>query len=521
MKTPRFTRTLHFRMSALFLLLLGLSVGGYYWWINATVFRTYQDKEEEIWYEEKAEDELAGLAAELTPLMDDGPLLGRMIGSYAEDVERFGVEVILFDGRGFNVTSSAPDSLAMAVKRVDAVLLHDMTREEWDFSSYPLPGNIDAYENRIFHVQPIFTARTDSLEPPDAFLAASFRPLTIGIDELDADWRNLGFQAMVLILIYTAVTALIIMAWASRRIRGLSRGVAAFADGDFAQRVPDGSGDEIGALGRHFNTMAGRIEQMMAELGAKEEFQRHLVANVSHDLRTPLASLRGYVETLSLDPGTLSRAERQRYLEIITGNLDHLDKLIERTLILSRLDSGQTETRREDFPLGELADAVVSRCLPIARQQGVEIELEEGEDPQGCMVRADALQIGQALQNLLENGIKFNRTGGRVRIRIIPREEDVEIVISDDGPGIDATDLPHIFDRFYTGSKSRTRRSLEDSGYLAEPSTSNGLGLAIAQKIVSGHGGRLEVASSPGQGTEFRFALGRATEQPGIAEAGG
>ncbi len=509
MKMSNFTHSLHFRMSALFLVLLGLSIGGYYLWIDATVFKAYESKEEENWYENQEETELADLARQIAPVLDQDEARARILKDYGAKISGYKAEVSLFDLQGRNLLGSVDDSLTAAATRVDPSLLKDMAADEWDFSSYPVDTDIDAYENRIIDVVAVSGPGSGD-GPPAAYLVASFRPITMAVGELDSDWRSFGFRALVLVLIYAIVTALIIMAWASRRISNLTRGVAAFTAGDFDHRVSARSADEIGILGRHFNAMASRIQAMMEELGAKEQFQRQLIANVSHDLRTPLASLRGYVETLSMDPDNLSHAERNHYLGIITKNLDHLDQLIERTLILSRLESGQAHSSREDFPLGELTDSVLTRCETIAAGARVDLELEMGSDPGGFLVNADALQISQALQNLVENGIKFNKPGGSVIIRLIPHSTTIEVRVTDTGTGIPPEDLPHIFDRFYIGEKSRTRSALsKNSRFQATPPVSNGLGLAIAHKIITSHGSELKVASEPGRGTVFSFHLTR------------
>ncbi len=508
MKMPSFTHSLHFRMSALFLVLLGLSIGGYYLWIDATVFNAYDSQEEQDWYENREEGELADLAQRLAPVLDQEARRDSILVSYSAGIGKYNAEVALFDAQGNNLLSDPDDSLATALAHSDPVLLSKMADDDWDFSTYPLDTDIDAYENRIIDVVAI-GGQPDGA--PRAYLAASFRPVTVAVDEIQSDWRNFGFRALVLVLVYVIITALIIMAWASRRLRGLTRGVEVFTAGDFDHRVSARSADEIGTLGRHFNAMAARIQTMMRELGAKEQFQRQLIANVSHDLRTPLASLRGYIETLSMDPDNLSLAERNRYLEIINKNLDHLDQLIERTLILSRLESGQVHASYEDFPLGELADSVLARCEAVATSAKVELELEMGQDPAGFMVHADALQISQALQNLVENGIKFNRPGGGVIIRLVPHAETIEVTVTDTGMGIPTEDLPHIFDRFYIGEKSRTRSALlKNDRTGATPPVSNGLGLAIAHKIITSHGSELNVVSEPGRGSVFSFHLPRA-----------
>ncbi len=507
---PHFTRSLHFRMSALFLVLLGLSVAAFYFWISSTVFNAYDTKEEKLWFEEKEEPELAALSTQLANLMGDESARDDLIQAYGNQIASFRAEIVLFDTLGNNLVTTSTDSLAQNIQQVTTNLLQEMAGGQWDYSTYPIDTDIDAYPNRIVDVVPVL-ASGDIDSTVVGYLAASYEPITVAVGELDSDWRSLGFPALVLVLIYAIVTALIIMAWTSRRIRGLSHGVEAFSQGDFDHRVAANSADEIGSLGRHFNTMAGRIQTMMDELGDKEQFQRQLIANVSHDLRTPLASLRGYIETLSMDPDNLNSQERSEYFGIIAKNLNHLDKLIERTLILSRLESGQAHSRSEDFPLGELVDSVFARCATIAKEAKVSLELEMGADPEGFMVEADALQIGQALQNLIENSIKFNHAEGHVIVRLLPQSSCIEVVVNDNGMGIPAEDLPHIFDRFFIGQKSRTRAALQKNHRpLQQYPTSNGLGLAIAHKIITSHGSELNVVSELGRGTVFSFQLPRA-----------
>jgi signal transduction histidine kinase len=253
--------------------------------------------------------------------------------------------------------------------------------------------------------------------------------------------------------------------------------------------------------------MAERIEDMIAELRKKEEFQRQLIANVSHDLRTPMASVRGYVETMLMDCGRTTTAEKERFLNIIAGNLDHLERLVDHMLILSRFDSGQATFRMENFPPAELADATLVRCEGLAAERDVKLELEVGDGI--ALVHADPLQIAQVLQNLVENAIKFNRPGGRVAIRIKREGNRVRIEVRDTGYGIDAADLPRIFDRFYTGDQSRTRVDADPHQPLKghHLSQNSGLGLAIAAKIVAGHDSVLHVDSRPGQGSVFYFSL--------------
>jgi signal transduction histidine kinase len=236
------------------------------------------------------------------------------------------------------------------------------------------------------------------------------------------------------------------------------------------------------------------LANLIEQLRQSDQFHRQLVVNISHDLRTPLTSLRGYVETLDLKGETMPAAERERYLGIISANLDHLDRLINHLLQLSELDSGHAEFHLEDFPLEELVGEVLSRFDSLATERGV--TLENRSDENLPPVHADPLQIGQVLQNLVDNGIKFCEPGGRVTVDLRREDQSVAIEVRDTGRGIAPEDLPHIFERFYTVDKSRSLKG-----------QSSGLGLAIAQMILAGHGLELAVDSRLGKGSTFRFAL--------------
>lgn len=498
----------------MFLLMLAISLGAYYFWIEQTVFSPFANDDEKDWYEGRSITELADLASAIAKAGTDSVLAAKLVSDYGASIRQFNTVLVVFGPDGYPRFAANHDSVEVEIDRVSVELLHDMTDEDWDFSTFPEPTDMHSYENLIFAVDLIPVTPG---HPHEEYLASSFGPTTILSEDLNNDAQLMGLQITIMkslvgLLIYSAVTALLIMAWTSRRIQRLSAGVAAFAEGDFSRRVRARSTDEIGVLARNFNDMAAHIESMVAELTTKERFQRQLIANISHDLRTPMASMRGYVETLLMDDNQLPREQKDRYLKIITGNLDHLNRLVEHMLTLSRFDSGQTAFQLENFPIGELADSVLLRFEGLAAQREISLDLALAEGV--GLVHADPLQISQVLQNLLENAVKFNRPGGSVVIEITRRDQRTNIEIRDTGYGIPPEDLPHIFDRFYTVNKSRTR-SLGGTGpdQLASALGQNsGLGLAIASRIITEHGGNLRVSSRLGAGTTFEFTLDHSRE---------
>ncbi len=512
MNRPTFTDSLAFRIAGLFLLMLLLIGGGFMWWLGDLSISNDLAEEEERWFQETSEQELDELSVQLSALLDRPDSLARRTFEYGRTVDRFNVELILFNADGYPMASSDPDSLLGAVAEVDSRLLTKMSNGDWDFNTYPLPdADVDAYENRIFEVDRLMDDTADGSRIA-GYQVATFRPVMLTIEDIESAERIIGRNGLFILLAYSAFSGLIIMYWTTRRIRNLGDGVHAFAQGDLQVRVADSSRDEIGRLGRHFNEMAGNLESTMQQLRDKEQFQRNLIANISHDLRTPLSSMKGYVETLSMQAGDLSLEDRRHFLEIIGSNLSHLDKLIDHMLVLSRFDSGQVAFRMEDFPLGELADTVLLRCEKVAGDAGVKLDLEVSDT--NTLVHADPLQIAQVLQNLVENGIKFNRMGGKVVIRLAGAGERVNVEVADTGLGIAPEDLPHIFKRFFTADRSRTRNSANPTLNTVREhlGQSSGLGLAIASKIVAGHSSILQVESQVEEGTTFRFSLQAATE---------
>jgi len=297
-----------------------------------------------------------------------------------------------------------------------------------------------------------------------------------------------------LVLLVTAGVGLILFRRLTKRLRGMLGVVASFEQGDFSPRMNPGSNDEIGQLARCFNRMAETLSETMDELRKADRMRRELVANVSHDLRSPLASIQGYLETLLMKDETLDADDRQRYLETALKNAQRLNSLVSQLFELSKLDAQQVDPRRETFPIAELTQDVVMQYRPQAEAKNVEITANLPE--QLACVHADIGLIERALSNLIDNAVHYTPSGGRVSVALTRRDGQVHAQVHDTGPGIPDEDLPHIFERFYRVEKSRDRNK-----------GGAGLGLAIAQKILELHGSDLTVESTVGEGTTFAFEL--------------
>ncbi len=310
----------------------------------------------------------------------------------------------------------------------------------------------------------------------------------------DSYYLRTGLVAFFLAIAATLIAGLSLFFFLTRRLSTLTSAVRGFEQGDLERRVEARGSDELGVLGRTFNEMASTIAADVEKLRLAERMRRDLIGNISHDLRSPLASVQGYLETMAMKEGTLSAEERQRFLSISLRNMTSLQRLVEQLFELARLDARQVTSHPEALQVAELAQDVALKLAPQAQAAGVSIVVEpEAELP---LVSCDVGMIERVFTNLVENAVRFTPPGGAVRMMLGRESGGVRVTVADTGTGITAEDLPHVFDRFYRADKSRDRAT-----------GGAGLGLAIARQLVQLHGSSIEVESSPGKGARFSFFL--------------
>jgi len=253
--------------------------------------------------------------------------------------------------------------------------------------------------------------------------------------------------------------------------------------------------DEIAVLEATFSQMASRIGEQWRALTRQDQERRELVANISHDLRTPLASLHGYLETLSIKADTLSGAERQRYLAIALSQSRKVGLLAQSLFELARLEHGVVQPVLENFSLADLVQDVFQKFELSAEAK--QLRLTADLPQQAPLVRADLGMIERVLTNLIDNAIRHTPIGGNIGVELRHRSDSVEVVISDTGPGIPAELLENLF-----------QRARSFSG----PRAGGGLGLLIVQRMLKLHHSDIQLVSREGKGAVFRFALTAATE---------
>ncbi len=303
-------------------------------------------------------------------------------------------------------------------------------------------------------------------------------------------------------LLFALVAGLLLFALLTGRLKKLANIMDTFRPGDSLAldkvQTKHASSDEIDRLSTTFKDMAGRIEAQMEELKASDQMRRELVANVSHDLRTPLATLQGYIETLLIKESQHSKEERRQYLKIAIGHCHRLNRLVTDLLEIARLESARIEVNMEACNLPELVFDVTQKFMLKAKEKSIQLIPRFEKDLP--FVRADISLIERALENLIENALHYTPENGIITLEM-SFDEDVMVTISDTGPGIPENELGYIFERFYHSNKDLTDNGLTDTrGH-------SGLGLAITKKIIELHGKSISATSQIGHGTCFSFTL--------------
>ncbi|MEK7748338.1 MAG: ATP-binding protein [Nitrospirota bacterium] len=412
------------------------------------------------------------------------------------------IEIYLLDPQGKILTYSAPPG---KVKR-DAVSLSPVFSflDKLSPPSFPLLGDdpkaLD--HQKIFTVAPIVGKNKTE----------GYLYVVLGGEEYDTV-ANLLQESYILrlsavtavgILLLTFLAGLLFFNLLTRRLRNLATALDRFTQSDFStpltplKKKSDLAGDEIDRLSTTFYKMAHRILEQIEALKETDRFRREWIANISHDLRTPLASLQGYLETLLLKEGKLSPAEQKQYLEIALQHSDRLGKLVLQLFELTKLDSKEVQLNWEQFSIGELTQDIVQKFQLTAENKKIRFKTSDGETLP--FVFGDIGMIERVLENLIENGLRHTPEGGRITITLCPDTEKVKVEVADTGCGIPSDALPYIFDRFYRVDKNRSCRSSGDSLGL-------GLGLAIAKRILELHESPINVHSTLNIGTTFIFHL--------------
>jgi signal transduction histidine kinase len=318
-------------------------------------------------------------------------------------------------------------------------------------------------------------------------------PVSVALREFGA---TLSWFGLALLGVGATITALLIFRPAHKRLSTLEQAATALGQGRTDVRASEAGGDEVSSLARTFNRMAADLESRAAALATSDRARRQLLADVSHELMTPLSAIRGYVETLGMADVPLDQATRQRYLGIVEQETHKLEAIIGDLLELARLEGGGETIVAKPVAVADLFGRVADRHGPTIREKGIPLAVEIAAGTPA--VWGDPARLEQAIQNLAANAIRHTPSGGRVTLRAEPADGRVRLIIRDTGPGIPPEHLPRVFDRFYKVDASRAGTTV--------PSGS-GLGLSIVQAIIERHAGTVSASNAPDGGAVFELLL--------------
>jgi two-component system OmpR family sensor kinase len=305
---------------------------------------------------------------------------------------------------------------------------------------------------------------------------------------------TIALVATGVLVVGTTLIAFVVFGPARRRLKDVQAATERLGAGDLDARAPEQGGDEVTAVARSFNRMAGELASRARALEASDAARRQLLADVSHELMTPLTAMRGYIETLSMSELRLDTPTRERYLQIVSEETHRLERIVGDLLDLARLEGGGTTLRRERVEVAALFARVAPRHERELRERG--IQLDQNVDAGAVEVIGDPDRLEQALQNLAANALRHTPDGGHITLMSRPVAGGTQLTVRDSGPGIPPEHLPLIFDRFY--KVDAARRAAGGSG----------LGLSIVKAIVERHGGSITARND--DGAVFEIVLPRA-----------
>lgn len=445
---------------------------------------------------QKMNQAIATHIIEDTQLLKDGHINKRVIEGLFHTLMTFNptLEIYLLDDKGGILTFSAPP---WKVKRM-SVSLDPIQRYLQAGAVFPITGDDPRNfgQSKVFSVAPV----------QDSGSFKGYLYVILGGEEYDSVLQRvkeshilkLSLIILLLGLLFSTLAGVLMVGGLIRRIKKLTQAMAHFQRGASLKLIDKPvamtRGDEIDQLSAAFYEMAKTITHQFDDLKTNDHLRRELVANVSHDLRTPLATLQGYIETLIIKDSTLDAAARQDYLGTAIKHCQRLNQLVSELFELAKLDSHEIKLLREPFNLGELIQDIIHKFELRAKTKGITLSTQIELHP--AFVYADISMIERVLENLLENALRHTPKDGRVMIDLQAAKGSIEVRVIDTGSGIPESEIRHIFDRFYQLDKTRSA-----------PEGGSGLGLAIVKRIIELHQTEINATSQPGQQTVFSFSL--------------
>ncbi|MCG8311324.1 MAG: HAMP domain-containing histidine kinase [Cytophagales bacterium] len=492
MKTKTISNRLYWKLSLTFLVIL-LMVGLAYVSTTAYFSNKFFEETTQLLHAKVANHLIEEKFQNASPFLEDGSVNKPLFGDIMHDMMAVnrGIEVYLLDNEGTILYSVVlnHDEPEAPKKSVDLKPVKQFI--EKDGKIYLLGDN-----PRNEHEPKIFSAARFDHEGHRGYIyiVLAGEQFDVVASSLSGSYfMKLGTGSMVLTLFFALVIGLIAIWYLTANLRSVIDTVIRFKEGDTMARISNAEKTDLAELAMTFNQMADTINDNMDKLKAHDKLRQELVSNVSHDLRTPLAIIHGYTETLIIKDKELTEQERMQYLNNINSSTEKLGTLVAQLFEYSKLEAKQIEPQKEPFLISELAMDLYYKYQILAKEKSIElkIEMEEGLP----LVFADIALVERVIQNLIDNALKFTPEGGTISLILSHNENDVEVTVKDTGMGISEQEQTYIFER-YRKAKSPTKENF-----------GAGLGLAIVKKILDIHNASIKVISKPNHGAAFQFAL--------------
>ncbi len=400
------------------------------------------------------------------------------------------IEVYLLDKKGRILSYDLPDAQVV----IDKVNLKPIKTFLEPSAKLPILGD----DPRSQDAQKVFSAFEvrfqDRLEGYVYIILEGHKQSLLENSILNSHVFQFSALALIACMAFGVLAALIIFSRFTRRIQRMANQVDHFYASESNEVVDSEGKDELERLEAAFEDMQARIEHQLEHIRQSDDMRRELIANISHDLRTPLTNMQGYIDTLLLKQTELSQLQQKQYLEITRNHGIRLGRLIADLFELAKLDSSGVKPLMENFSVAELVHDVVQDFAIRANNKNVKLSVSGDLDD--AKVTADIRLMERVMENLLDNALRHTPSGGGVHVTIVRQPSGVKVMITDTGEGISPEDLPHVFDRFF---------HVRDREFDSAKST--GLGLAIVKRILDLHVFPIKVQSRLHEGTTFEFVL--------------
>ena len=400
-----------------------------------------------------------------------------------------GLEVYLLNTNGKILSYYAPQK-KIVLDHIDLLPIHKFIQQKGRlFVKGDDPRHLSL--QKVFSAAPVFSNET----------LAGYIYVVLASEEYDSVinclrsnyMMQIGTTAMLVTLLFALVIGLGIIWWITKNLRKVIEVMQKFREGDLSARIKMQSTGEVRELSRIFNEMADILTQNIKKLEEVEVLRRELIANISHDLRTPISIIHGYVETLLMKESIISGDDRKRYLNTICDSTQKLEKLVNELFELSKLEADQVQPVKEPFFISELINDISKKYQLIAKNKSITLNTRLSKESQ--QVFADLSLIERVMQNLIDNALKFTPSGGNIVIQTSKAERGIKVSVSDTGIGISENEKRLVFERYYKGHNVTRHKG------------NTGLGLAITKKILDLHDCSLLLKSRVNEGSTFAFEL--------------